>query len=287
MASNRFIRSLAWAIHFFVIASLLMWPVPLPADQAQYFYDELGRLVGVVDGQGNVAVYNYDEVGNLLSIQRQTAGASGIGIFLLAPDRGLVGAQVQINGFGFSPTPADNQVAFNGTPASVSSATANTLVTLVPSGATSGPVTVTNANGTAMSPRAFTVLVPPIISGIAPDRVPQGATTRAVISGFNLTAATAVTFTQSGLSAGILPGATVQTLTVNITVSTTVPAGSYPFSVTTPGGTAQSGTITVTVTPAVPSFGLGKASAFKPFPAQTAPFGPSFAVTQPTSVQMP
>lgn len=31
-------------------ASLLM-PTALPADTAQYFYDELGRLVSVIDGQ--------------------------------------------------------------------------------------------------------------------------------------------------------------------------------------------------------------------------------------------
>jgi hypothetical protein len=39
-----------------LVAALLIWPVSLQADQAQYFYDELGRLVAVIDGQGNVAV---------------------------------------------------------------------------------------------------------------------------------------------------------------------------------------------------------------------------------------
>ena len=42
------------------------------ADQAQYIYDDLGRLAQVIDGQGNVATYNYDAVGNLLSITRNT-----------------------------------------------------------------------------------------------------------------------------------------------------------------------------------------------------------------------
>jgi DNA polymerase V len=51
-------------MQFLLIASLLILPTVLPADQAQYFYDELGRLVGVVDGLGNVAVYTYDAVGN-------------------------------------------------------------------------------------------------------------------------------------------------------------------------------------------------------------------------------
>ena len=55
---------------------LVMPAVPY-ADQAQYFYDELGRLVGVVDGSGNAAVYVYDEVGNLLSIRRFTTGTRG------------------------------------------------------------------------------------------------------------------------------------------------------------------------------------------------------------------
>jgi YD repeat-containing protein len=69
-----------------LLVGLLVMPAVPSADQAQYFYppsqtesasagcaqstgrlhDELGRLVGVVDGSGNAAVYVYDEVGNLL-----------------------------------------------------------------------------------------------------------------------------------------------------------------------------------------------------------------------------
>ena len=32
-------------------------PTPTIADQAQYIYDDLGRLSYVIDGQGNVATY--------------------------------------------------------------------------------------------------------------------------------------------------------------------------------------------------------------------------------------
>jgi len=53
-----------------LFAVVLSWPLSTSADQAQYFYDELGRLVGVIDGQGNIASYEYDAVGNLLSISR-------------------------------------------------------------------------------------------------------------------------------------------------------------------------------------------------------------------------
>ena len=285
--AHAFIRKFLRLTQCVLVAALLLWPASAPSDQAQYFYDELGRLVGVVDGQGNVAVYNYDEVGNLLAIERFTTGTTGIGIFLLVPSSAIVGTDVEVRGFGFSATPADNTVAFNDTAATVVTASPNSIVATVPAGATTGPVTVTNANGTATSPGPFTVLVPPIIVGIDPDRVPQGVNTRAVISGFNLADATAVTFSQSGLSAGILPGATDLSLPINLVVAASVPVGEHAFSVTTPAGVAQSGTITVTVTAAVPSFTLTKASVFLPFPAQTAPSGSSMSVTPPVSVEAP
>jgi YD repeat-containing protein len=271
----------------FALAVALMLAGDAHADQAQYFYDELGRLVGVVDGQGNVAVYNYDAVGNLLSIDRFATGGTGIGIFLVAPASAVIGANVQIRGFGFSTTMADNQVKFNGTTATVVSASATTIVATVPSGATTGPVTVTNANGTATSPKTFTVLVPPIISGLSPERAAQGTSSRVVIEGFNLSTATSVTFTQSGLSATIQGGATDQSLPITLNVGAAVPPGLYSFSVVSPVGTAQSGTVKVTVTAAVPSFGITKGSVFRPFPAQTPPSGISTSVSSSVSMSMP
>ncbi len=268
-----------------MVAIVLAWPMPMLADQAQYFYDELGRLVGVVDSAGNAAVYVYDEVGNLLRIDRFTSGATGIGIFVVAPNSARLGTNVTIQGFGFTSPPSSNQVAFNGTTATVVSATATSLVATVPTGATTGPVTVTNANGTATSPHAFTVLVPPIITGVDPDQVPQGAGTRIILEGFNLSSATAVTFAQSGLSATILPGGTSQSLLINLTVGAAVPLGSYPFTVHSPLGNAESGAITVTVTAAIPSFNVTKpVSVFAPGPAQVAPSGSSLSVAPPTSV---
>lgn len=41
----------------FLVATALALPV-VHADQAQYFYDELGRLVGVVDGARIADVYS-------------------------------------------------------------------------------------------------------------------------------------------------------------------------------------------------------------------------------------
>ncbi len=66
------VRSLVLVNWFFCALLMLFtlgWPSSPSADQAQYFYDELGRLVGVVDGQGNFATYEYDQgVGSLLDL---------------------------------------------------------------------------------------------------------------------------------------------------------------------------------------------------------------------------
>lgn len=115
-------HAMLYSLTIILMICVMTWPVPLPADQAQYFYDELRRLVAVVDGQGNAAVYTYDTVGNLLSIERFTTGTTGIGIFVVAPASGKVGTNVTIRGFGLSATAAENQVTFNGTAAAVVSA---------------------------------------------------------------------------------------------------------------------------------------------------------------------
>lgn len=107
MAMKTLIKKFLSLAPWLVMAALCLSPTIATPDQAQYFYDELGRLVGVVDGQGNAAVYSYDAVGNLLSIQRFTAGAIGIGIFVVAPNSARVGTNVTIKGFGFSATPTD------------------------------------------------------------------------------------------------------------------------------------------------------------------------------------
>jgi YD repeat-containing protein len=60
-----------------LVCLLMLCAVPpssTVADQAQYIYDDMGRLSQVIDGQGNVATYTYDAVGNLLSITRNTGG---------------------------------------------------------------------------------------------------------------------------------------------------------------------------------------------------------------------
>ena len=84
-----------------VIACTLMLCVLVPmfgvADQAQYIYDDLGRLAKVIDGQSNVATYTYDAVGNLLSITRNTGGVGAPTITGLTPNTGNAGASVTVS----------------------------------------------------------------------------------------------------------------------------------------------------------------------------------------------
>src|SRR5207249_1468544 len=80
-----------------------------------YVYDRLGRLGAVVDHDSNAAIYTYDEVGNLLSIGRQ--GPSAVSVIDFSAGPGTEGSTVTIHGVGFSPTPGNNTVTFNGTPA--------------------------------------------------------------------------------------------------------------------------------------------------------------------------
>lgn len=71
-------------------------PTQAVADQAQYIYDDLGRLSQVIDGQGNVATYTYDAVGNLFSITRNTGGVGAPTITAFTPNTGNVGETVNV-----------------------------------------------------------------------------------------------------------------------------------------------------------------------------------------------
>lgn len=257
MKTSRFLPPLFCLMSLTLAVWLVLAPTGAAADQAQYIYDDLGRLSKVIDGQGNVATYTYDAVGNLLSITRNTGGVGAPTITGLTPNTGNAGASVNISiagtnltgaalgtdnpgilvrnvlttptsiaatfqisfaartgvtavivttttgsattsfsvnasapvlsalsptsgpvtrlvtitGNGFSSTAALNQIRFNGTTATTLSATATMLTTQVPSGATTGPVTVT-VGGLASNGVTFTVAnagPPPTLTAISPN----------------------------------------------------------------------------------------------------------------------
>ena len=94
---------------------------PAHAADVSYVYDSLGRLLAAVDSSGDTVAYAYDSTGNLLSISRYAS--STLSIIDVAPNQGPVGTAVTISGTGFGTTPSQNTVTFNGTAASVTSAT--------------------------------------------------------------------------------------------------------------------------------------------------------------------
>lgn len=122
---------------------------------ANYFYDANGRLTAVLSPTGEAAIYNYDPAGNFTSITRRTANE--ISVIDFTPGAGGIGTSVTIYGTGFLTTPLANTVKFNGVTATVSAATKTQLTVSVPVGATTGPINISNANGSVTSSGSFFV----------------------------------------------------------------------------------------------------------------------------------
>jgi uncharacterized repeat protein (TIGR01451 family) len=159
------------------------------------------------------------------------------------PAQGGIGTEVSINGDHLDGATA---VQFNGASASFREGFSGTnLVTTVPSGATTGPITVVTPAGTFVTTSNFTVLSapPPQITDFSPVSGPAGSSV--TIQGANLNEATQVTF--NGVSAAFTP--------FGNTLSVTVPnaATSGPIAVTTPSGTAVSAIDFVVTAPGVPT----------------------------------
>ena len=200
-----------------------------------YVYDEIGRLVGVINAAGDSATYSYDSVGNLLSISRHAAG--GVSLIEFTPNAGPVGATVAIVGIGFSATPASNTVTFNGVAATVSTATTTRLTVTVPVSATTGSIAVTSPSGSATSATTFSVATvnAPTITSFSPSIATIG--TALSISGTNFDAVIPNNRAKVNLSpAFALSGSTTTSL------STTVPpaTASGRIKVDTALGTALS-----------------------------------------------
>jgi len=149
-----------------------------------------------------------------------------------SPTSGPEGTEVTITGSGFT---GASSVKFNGTPAAVFTVASPTqILANVPSGATTGKITVTTAAGIATSAEDFTVTLPPppTISSFSPSDGLVG--TEVTINGADFTNASSVKF--NGTSASSF------TVTSSTQILATVPTGATTgkISVTTAGGTASS-----------------------------------------------
>lgn len=216
-----------------VLLAFLSVSVSAVASTYNLSYDELGRLVGVVDDGGNTAAYNYDALGNIVSIGR---GNSAVSIVSFSPGSGPVGTNVTISGAGFSATASQNTVAINGTSATIVSSTLNQLVVTVPAGATTGPISVTSPAGSATSANTFSVVSgqAPTITSFTPTI--GGAGTTVSITGTN--------FRSTTIDDNVVLNTRVTKVSsaTTTTIGTTVPpfSTSGRFGITTPYGQATS-----------------------------------------------
>ncbi|MEP7182467.1 MAG: IPT/TIG domain-containing protein, partial [Betaproteobacteria bacterium] len=176
--------------------------------------------MGAYDSATAQVQYIYDDVGNVVQIRRLAPGELALTQFF--PVAGPPGLMVTLYGTGFNPVPTSNVVQFNGVAATVYSATTTQLVVIVPSGATTGPVSVSNGTSTVSSSRKFEVITTgPAITSFSPtiggvgaavaisgtgfdplpinDRVSFGATTAAVAS---VTPTSIATSVPTGASTG-------------------------------------------------------------------------------------
>lgn len=231
------------------VAATVIAPPPI-----QYTYDALGRLSSVTDQSGRAAIYAYDAVGNILSITRQDA--TQLSLVAFSPSHGLAGSSVTILGSGFNTTAGQNAVSLNGASATVTSVTATQMIATVPAGATSGPITVSNSNGSATSSSSFTVDTP---SAPTPDfslavnpaslNVVAGESTAYLvnisgIAGFAGTVNLSVS-SPSGVTASFNSNSVTAPGTAVLTVTTTSTTSSGTVSI---GITGTSGALTHNIT---------------------------------------
>jgi len=140
-----------------------------------------------------------------------------------SPGSGVVGTTVTLSGTNVTGT---KTVSFNGTTTVNFKGISDTqLAVVVPVGATTGRITLTNTVGSVTSSTAFTVK--PKIMSFSPTSGSVG--TAVTITGYNFTGATSVTF-----------NGTAATFTVasNTQITTSVPSGATtgPINVTAPQG---------------------------------------------------
>jgi IPT/TIG domain len=151
-------------------------------------------------------------------------------VISFVPITGPVGTSVTIVGTGFT---GATSVRFNGVSATFVAGSAVQITATVPTGATTGLVSVTNPDGSASSVAPFTVTggAAPVVASFAPITGPVG--TAVTILGTGFTGATSVRF--NGVSATFDVGSAVQ-------ITATVPTGATTglVSVTTPNGSASS-----------------------------------------------
>ncbi len=192
---------------------------------------------------GPISVTN--AAGTVTSVDDFTV-TSGPGIASFTPTSGTVGTQVTITGASFT---GATGVGFNGVSASSFAVDSDTQIRAnVPTGATTGPISVIRDAGAVTSSEVFVVLAPPTIASFTPTSGSVG--TEVTVAGSDFTDVTSVSF--NGVASSFSIDSDSQ-------LRATVPSGATTgaISLVSPHGTGVSGsdfTVTVPSTPSITSF---------------------------------
>lgn len=187
---------------------------------------------GAITGQVVVTVGGLSSSGvNFTVLKRPTISS-------ISPTYGGYGATVTITGTNYGATQGNSTVSFNGTNAtSITSWSATQIVAVVPTGATTGQITVTVTGEPSVSNPTFTVYNP-VITSITPSAAPIGGTVALSGSGF-------------GSAPGTLAinGTSINTWTswADTSLTFTIPSGSTsgPVTVTNHGVTSAGAQLTI------------------------------------------
>ena len=173
----------------------------------------------------------------------------------ITPSSGVAGTSVVISGTGFSATPADNVVKFNGVSASVTSSSSNQINTIVPASATTGKITVT-VNGVTLTTTTDFVIPPPTVTDFSPLYGLPGSNIVVTGSNFNSGSPSSNVVSINGVAADVTAATATQ---LTITVPLTGASGKIAVNV---GGQAATSTGSFEVLNDIPRDGL---MAFYPF----------------------
>jgi len=202
----------------------------LPSSRTSVLYGSQGEVSkpALTDGTSYNWIVNVtDRNGNMTARQTSFTTTSSPALTGFAPAGGLAGTRVTLAGINFSTDTASHAVLFNNAPATVVSASGNSLTVTVPGGATTGTIKLTTGGKTLVSQKPFIVAAAINIKGalLTAANLPIAGALVAVADDPSIFASTAANggFTLQPL----FPG---QNVTLKLTKSGYVPTYSSSFT---------------------------------------------------------
>jgi YVTN family beta-propeller protein len=209
-----------------------------------------GFMTVVSTGDISAVTLRVDGI-QLTTIPVITGGRDIPVISSITPGTGPVGTTVTIDGQNLMSSAGPTAVRFGSRQAAIASITANRIITSVPSGASSGPVSAT-VNGQDSNPMNFTITdgtPTPVVQSLTPPSARAGADDfDLTVTGANFVANTRVQFAGADLNTTVV--STIQ-LRARVPRNMVASAGSYPVQALTqtgPFGGIQSNIIQFPVT---------------------------------------